>query len=99
MRLTEARTFSVIWRSSHDPARIVCSILQEPAKYLDQVNAGPLHIERDAGSVIMISEDEFEGWKETIYLLQTTANAEDLLQAIKAADAGKLVEHEPAGKQ
>jgi antitoxin YefM len=69
------------------------------AKYMDEVNAGPLHIERDAGSVVMISENEFEGWKETIYLLQSTANAEDLLKAIKAADVGELVEHDPIGDQ
>jgi antitoxin YefM len=66
-------------------------------KYMDEVSAGPLHIERDASSVVMISEDEFEGWKETIYLLQSTANAEDLLKAIKSADAGALVEHAPIG--
>ena len=69
------------------------------AKYMDEVSAGPLHIDRDDGSVVMISEDEFEGWKETIYLLQSAANAEDLLKAIKAADAGELVQHELTGDQ
>jgi antitoxin YefM len=69
------------------------------AKYMDEVSAGPLHIECDAGSVVMMSEDEFEGWKETIYLLQSTANAEDLMKAIKAADTGEFVEHEPTGDQ
>ena len=68
-----------------------------PAKYMDEVGAGPLHIEREDSSVVMISEDEYEGWKETIYLLQSTANAEDLLNAIKAANAGELVEHLPIG--
>ena len=63
------------------------------------MSAGPLHIERDACSIVMISEDEFEGWKETIHLLQSAANAEDLLRAIKAADAGDLVEHEPTDNQ
>jgi antitoxin YefM len=69
------------------------------AKYMDEVNAGPLRIERDAGSVIMLSEDEFEGWNETIYLLQSAANAEDLLKAIRLADAGELVEHEPVADE
>ena len=69
------------------------------AKYMDEVNAGPLHIDRDSGSVVMISEDEFEGWKETIYLLQSAANAEDLLRAVKAADAGAFVQHEPIDDQ
>ena len=69
------------------------------AQYMDEVSTGPLHIERDACSVVMISEDEFEGWKETIHLLQSAANAEDLLRAIKVADAGDLVEHEPTDNQ
>ena len=69
------------------------------AKYMDEVSAGPIHIERDARSVIMISEDELEGWKETIYLLQSAANAEDLLKAIRAADAGNVAEHKLIGDQ
>ena len=69
------------------------------AQYMDEVSTGPLHIERDACSVVMISEGEFEGWKETIYLLQGVANAEDLLKAIKAADTGDFVEHEPIGNR
>jgi antitoxin YefM len=77
----------------HVPFSEFCK--EDLAKYMDEVTAGPLHIDRDAGSVVMISEDEFEGWKETIYLLQSPANAEDLLRAVKAADAGKLVQHEP----
>jgi PHD/YefM family antitoxin component YafN of YafNO toxin-antitoxin module len=64
------------------------------AKYMDEVaSGGSLHIERDSASVVMISEKEFAGWRETIYLLQNAANAEDLLKAIKAADAGGLAEH------
>ena len=41
----------------------------------------------------MISEQEFEGWQETVYLLQSPANAEQLLAGVRAADEGKLVEH------
>jgi antitoxin YefM len=69
------------------------------ARYMDEASAGPLHIERDTRSVVMMSEDDFEGWKETIHLLQSAANAGELLAAIKAADAGELVEHEPIGNQ
>lgn len=47
----------------------------------------------------MMSEEEFEGWKETIYLLQSPANAKELLNAVKAADAGELEEHKLIGKQ
>jgi PHD/YefM family antitoxin component YafN of YafNO toxin-antitoxin module len=31
----------------------------------------PLRIYCEAGSVVMIAEDEFEGWKETIHLLSS----------------------------
>jgi antitoxin YefM len=72
---------------------------ENPAKYMDEVSAGPLHIERDAGSVVMLSEEEYEGWRETIHLLQSPANANDLQEAIKAADAGELVEHKLIGRQ
>ena len=41
----------------------------------------------------MMSEQEFEGWQETVYLLQSPANAEQLLAGVKAADDGKLAEH------
>jgi antitoxin YefM len=62
-------------------------------KYMEEGSAGPLHIEHDTGSTVLVSEEEFEGWKETIYLLQSAANAKDLLDGIKAADAGEFVEH------
>jgi antitoxin YefM len=67
------------------------------AEYMGQVKAGPLHIEHDAGSAVLISEEEFEGWKETIYLLQSAANAKELLEGIRAADAGELDEHDIKG--
>jgi len=71
------------------------------AKYIDEVagSRASIHVEGPAGSVVMISEEEFEGWKETIYLLKSPANASRLLRGIKAADAGKLEEHELTGEQ
>jgi antitoxin YefM len=70
--------------------------LKNVAKYIDEVsgNRASLHIKRDAGSVVMMSEEEFEGWKETIHLLRSSANASRLLSAIDAANAGKLHEHD-----
>jgi antitoxin YefM len=41
----------------------------------------------------MIAEDEFEGWKETIRLLSSPANASRLLSALAQAEAGELTEH------
>jgi antitoxin YefM len=64
------------------------------ASYLDEVSAGLLYIESGAGCAVLMSEHEFEGWKETVYLLQSPANAQQLLAGTKAADDGKLVEHE-----
>ena len=67
---------------------------KDPAKYMDEVGGEPLRIDREAGSVVMISEDEFEGWKETIHLLSSPADANRLLSALALAEAGELKEHE-----
>ena len=77
--------------SPHGPPRILRRIPEGPCEL--EVSAGPLFIESGAGCAVMISEQEFEGWKETVYLLQSPANAEHLLAGVKAADEGKLVEH------
>ena len=42
--------------------------------------------------VVLISLDEFNSWKETIYLLSSPANAVHLRQSIAEARAGKLEE-------
>jgi antitoxin YefM len=63
------------------------------AKYMEKVSdsRAPLHITRqNARTVVMMSEDEYEGMVETLHLLRSPANAERLLRSIKAADAGKL---------
>jgi antitoxin YefM len=66
---------------------------KNPAKYMDKVSdGGPLHIKRDAGSVVLMSEEEFEGWIETLYLLRSPANAKELMGSIAELDAGKGVE-------
>ena len=67
---------------------------KDPAKYLDEVTdtGSSLHIEREAGSVVMMTEKDFEGLMETVHLLRTPANASRLLSAIDEANAGKLHE-------
>jgi antitoxin YefM len=42
---------------------------------------------------VVLPLSEWEGMKETLYLLSTPANAERLRSAIKAADDGRLTEH------
>ena len=63
-------------------------------KYMDEAGAEPLRVERSEGSVVVMSEQDFEGWMETVHLLSNPANAKRLLEAIDDANAGKLTEHE-----
>jgi antitoxin YefM len=65
------------------------------AKYMDEVcdSRAPLHITRqNARSVVMLSEEEYEGMLETLHLVRSPKNAERLRRSIEAAEAGKLVE-------
>ncbi len=68
------------------------------ASYMDEVcnDRAPLFITRqNARSVVMMSEDEYEGLMETVHLLKSPANATRLLRSIKDADQGKLADREP----
>ncbi len=40
------------------------------------------------GNVVVMSEEEFAGWQETVHLLSSPRNAERLLRSIRAAEAG-----------
>jgi antitoxin YefM len=65
------------------------------AAYMDQVweDRAPLHVTRQGGrAVVVISEEEFEGWMETVHLLRSPANARRLLTSIASANDGKLRE-------
>ena len=67
------------------------------AEYMDEVcdSRAPLHITRqNARTVVMISEEEYEGMMETLHLLRSPANATRLLRSIEEADAGELTERE-----
>jgi antitoxin YefM len=66
---------------------------ENPAKYMDELAGYPVYIERAAGSVVMLSRQEFESLVETAHLLSSPANASRLLSSIKAAQAGELQEH------
>jgi antitoxin YefM len=65
---------------------------QNLARYLDEAVASraPIVVTRQGGkgNVVMLSEDEFAGWQETVHLLSNPANAERLLRSIRAANAG-----------
>ena len=67
------------------------------ASYMDEVcdNRAPLFVTRqNARSVVLMSEDDYEGLMETVHLLKSPANAARLLRSIKDADEGKLSERE-----
>lgn len=72
------------------------------ASYMDQVcdDRAPLLVTRqNARSVILMSEEDYEGLMETVHLLKSPANAARLLRSIAQADQGKLTERhviEPA---
>jgi antitoxin YefM len=67
------------------------------ASYMEEVcnDRGPLFVtRRNARSVVLMSEDDYEGLMETLYLLKSAANAARLLRSINEADQGKLAERE-----
>ena len=68
------------------------------ASYMDKVcdDRAPLLVTRqNARSVVLISEEDYEGLMETVHLLKSPANATRLLRSIEEADEGKLTEREP----
>jgi antitoxin YefM len=55
----------------------------------------PLVVTRqNARSVVLLSEEEYEGLMETVHLMKSPANASRLLRSIKEANEGKLVTRE-----
>jgi antitoxin YefM len=49
---------------------------------------------QNARSVVIMSEQDYEGLMETVHLLKSPANAARLLRSIKDADRGKLKKRE-----
>ena len=67
------------------------------AGLMDEVcdNRAPLLVTRqNARSVVMISEEDYEGLMETVHLLRSPANAARLLQSVEQANSGMLTQHE-----
>jgi antitoxin YefM len=58
-------------------------------------DAEPTILLNDKGSkAVLMSLEEFNSWKETLYLLSSPANAEHLHQSLQEAEAGKTGERE-----
>jgi antitoxin YefM len=67
------------------------------AKFMDEVcdTHAALHITRqNARTVVMLSEEEYEGMLETLHLLRSPANAARLLRSLESAEKGALAEHD-----
>lgn len=68
------------------------------ASYMDEVcdSRAPLFVTRqNARSVVILSEEDYEGLMETVHLLKSPANAARLLRSIGDADAGKITGRDP----
>jgi antitoxin YefM len=58
-------------------------------------NGEPAIVCTDSGKqVVLLSLDEFNSWKETIYLLSNPANAAHLRDSIEESRAGQIQEKE-----
>jgi antitoxin YefM len=72
------------------------------ASYMDKVcdDHAPLLVTRqNARSVVLMSEDDYEGFMETVHLLKSPANAARLFRSIREADEGKLIERKLLGPE
>jgi antitoxin YefM len=63
---------------------------------IEKVNddRAPIHITSRNGNAVLISEEDFTSWQETIYLLRSPANARRLAESIAEAEAGRAEVHE-----
>ena len=72
---------------------------QNMARYFDRVSDDrePLLVTRQGGkgNVVILSEEEFAGWRETVRLLSSPKNAARLLASIRQLDAGEGRSREP----
>lgn len=58
-------------------------------------DAEPTIVVTESGEqVVFLPLDEYNSWKETLYLLANPANAAHLRQSIAEAEAGNVEEHE-----
>ena len=71
---------------------------QNMASYFDRVSDDrePLLVTRQGGkgNVVILSEEEFAGWQETVRLLSSPNNAARLLASIRQLDGGRGRPHD-----
>lgn len=61
---------------------------------IERVNddADAIHITSRKGNAVLLSEDEYNSMRETLYLLRSPVNAARLAQGIAQLEAGDVVE-------
>jgi antitoxin YefM len=67
------------------------------AKYMDEVvsSHAPLHVTRqNSGTVVMVSEADYEQMMETLHLIKSPTNVVQILRSLHEATSGNLAEHE-----
>jgi antitoxin YefM len=71
---------------------------QNLSRYMDEAidSRVPIVVTRQGGkgNVVLLSEEEFNGWQETVHLLKSPANASRLLRSIRSAEAGQTQERD-----
>ncbi|WP_188364020.1 type II toxin-antitoxin system Phd/YefM family antitoxin [Marinicella pacifica] len=71
------------------------SFRKSMAEYLDRVNedSSPVLITRQKGaSAVLIGLDDFHAMQETIYLMASPKNAQNLNESIAEIESGKVVD-------
>lgn len=58
---------------------------------IEQVNddRAPVHITSRSGNAVLLSEEDYSSWQETVYLLRSPANARRLAESTAEAEAGR----------
>jgi antitoxin YefM len=58
---------------------------------IQQVNDDhvPVRISSRGGDAVLMSAEDFDSWQETVYLLQSPANARRLMEAVARDKAGQ----------
>ncbi|WP_026922426.1 type II toxin-antitoxin system Phd/YefM family antitoxin [Glycomyces arizonensis] len=54
----------------------------------------PVRISSKGGNAVLMSEEDYEAWQETMFLLRSRRNAERLMRSIAEMDAGGGTVHD-----
>jgi antitoxin YefM len=86
------------FRDASVPHISFTDLRQHMATYFDRVTEDrePLVItrQRGKGNLVVMSEEEFAGWRETVHLLNSPKNAERLMSSLRQVKAGGARERE-----